>query len=67
MPTRLLSADNWYQFWVPPGFAHGYCTLDDDTEVQYKVTDFYSPPKLWSLISHGKGGSLLRMGAPSQN
>jgi dTDP-4-dehydrorhamnose 3,5-epimerase len=40
----VLSADNWCQIWVPPGFAHGYCTLEDDTEVQYKVTDFFSSP-----------------------
>lgn len=41
--SAILSADNWRQIWVPPGFAHGYCTLEDDTEVQYKVTEFYSP------------------------
>jgi dTDP-4-dehydrorhamnose 3,5-epimerase len=39
----VLSADNWRQLWVPAGFAHGYCAIEDDTEVQYRVTDFYSP------------------------
>jgi len=29
--------------WVPPGFAHGFLALADDTQVQYKVTDFWAP------------------------
>lgn len=39
----ILSADNKRQLWVPPGFAHGFVTLSDSAEFEYKCTDYYHP------------------------
>ncbi len=37
-----LTADNRRQLWIPPGFAHGFLALEDDTHFLYKTTDVYA-------------------------
>ena len=46
--TVALTADNHHQLYVPKGFAHGFQTLEDDTEVFYQMSAFYAP-------GHGRG------------
>ena len=38
-----LSAENRRMLWVPPGFAHGFLTLSDESRVSYKITGYWSP------------------------
>lgn len=38
-----LSAGNFRQLWIPEGFAHGFCVISQEAEIQYKCTDFYDP------------------------
>tara|TARA_R110002033_G_scaffold96187_1_gene145091 strand:- start:8436 stop:8993 length:558 start_codon:yes stop_codon:yes gene_type:complete len=48
----ILTGQNKLQFYVPPGFAHGFCVLSETADFQYKCTDYYDPSDesglLWS-------------------
>ena len=38
-----LSGDNYRQLYIPPGFAHGFCVLSEEVDVEYKCTALYAP------------------------
>ena len=46
----ILSEDNKKQFWVPPGFAHGFVVLSDKADFEYKCTDYYDPSDEGSIL-----------------
>jgi dTDP-4-dehydrorhamnose 3,5-epimerase len=67
-----ISAQDFRMLWVPAGFAHGFLSLEDHTEVLYKTTDFYYPefdagirwndPDLdiiWPLAQYGISSAIL--------
>lgn len=39
----ILSDENKFQFYIPPGFAHGFCVLSDFVDFEYKCSDYYYP------------------------
>ncbi len=45
-----LSAENFRQLYVPPGFVHGFCVLSESAQVEYKVTDFYDQEDEYGII-----------------
>ena len=45
-----LSEDNQHQFYIPPGFAHGFCVLSNSADFLYKCTDFYAPQYEYGIL-----------------
>ncbi len=39
----MLSAENRLQYWIPPGFAHGFMVVSEEADFLYKATDYYAP------------------------
>jgi dTDP-4-dehydrorhamnose 3,5-epimerase len=49
-----LSAENNKQLWIPPGFAHGFLALEDDTKLVYKCTQYYNKESEATILWNDK-------------
>ncbi len=63
-----LTAENFRQIYIPPGFAHGFCVTSEIAQVEYKCTDFYDPASeisvQWNDREIGIDWPLEEIGAP---
>lgn len=50
----VLSAENKKQFWIPPGFAHGFLSLEENTRFLYKCTNYYHPRSEGTILWNDK-------------
>ena len=63
---ETLSAENFCQLWVPPGFLHGFCVLSETAQVEYKCTELYHPEdELGVIWNDSDVGIAWPMGAPT--
>ena len=54
----VLSGENKKQFWVPPGFAHGFVVMSDTVDFEYKCTDYYDPADEMGILWSDSGLSI---------
>jgi dTDP-4-dehydrorhamnose 3,5-epimerase len=48
--AAILNDENHQQFYIPPGFAHGYQTLSETSDIYYKVTDYHHPEDEFGIL-----------------
>ena len=60
-----LTAENFRQLWVPPGFLHGFCVVSETAQVEYKCTELYHPEdELGVIWNDPEIGIAWPLGAP---
>jgi dTDP-4-dehydrorhamnose 3,5-epimerase len=52
--SLVLNGENKTSFWIPPGFAHGFITLEEDTIFSYKCTEVYNKQSEGSIMWNDK-------------